>query len=342
VALAGSFSSFWELAHREFWYGQEINRRRMPIAEWLREHTPPGALVALNPAGVIPYFSKLRTLDQLGLTDAHIAREGKHFTNDFLYGHNRYDSEYVLSRRPDVLILGPATVESVHPALVRRVGPITFETIATTVASNFYLFPGDEETWKNPTFRRLYTPMIVSLDRQFFYFFNLDRKAVSLQEKIDSGTANAEERVEMDRILASKGEGLPEPGPPPQAGSPSPVVSDLREVMERMEAAVVRGDESAAEQVLLSGLQHAPEDPLLLFNLGVLYERSSRLDEAKAAYQRAVTARPEYVDAWINLGTVCARRNDLKGAREAWERALSLDPASPARENLRLLTSQEH
>jgi hypothetical protein len=341
--LGGSFTSFWGRPRKEFQSGVEINRRRRPIAEWLRRKVPPGALVALNPAGVIPYFSKLRTLDQLGLTDAHIARSGKRFTNPYFYGHNRYDSDYVLSRRPDVLFLGQATLTDVHPSLasLRRVGPTSFEEIAPVITREFHVFPGDAETWRNPVFRRLYTPMIVALGGRFFYFFSLDPEAARIQQRIDSGASTAEERAAMSRILASKQKAARRPGPPGAAGETTPGPRAERETLEKMESALARGDVAAAEKALLAALEQRPEDPLLLFNLGVLYERNARLEEALAAYRRAVAAQPEYVDAWINLGTIYARRGDFTRAREAWERALSLDPESAAaRDNLRLLSSQ--
>lgn len=63
-------------------------------------------LLATNAAGCWPYFSKLPSLDMLGLTDAHI---GKHDTPlrgvDYL-GHELGDGAYVLSREPDLVIWG--------------------------------------------------------------------------------------------------------------------------------------------------------------------------------------------------------------------------------------------
>lgn len=59
----------------------------------------PGALLAGTEAGVIPYHARMRFLDMLGLVDAHIAS---------LPGglHEKYDPGYVLSRRPDYIVLG--------------------------------------------------------------------------------------------------------------------------------------------------------------------------------------------------------------------------------------------
>lgn len=60
--------------------------------------------------------------------------------------------------------------------------------------------------------------------------------------------------------------------------------------------------------------------------LGLLYHFSyRRLDEARAAYERAVELRPEFPEAWNNLGVLLAEMGHLKQAREAFQKALA-DP----------------
>jgi hypothetical protein len=60
--------------------------------------TAPGALIAMDDAGLGPYLSQRRNLDMLGLNDRHIAR---------LPGRFRYkvDVPYVLGRSPDLIVL---------------------------------------------------------------------------------------------------------------------------------------------------------------------------------------------------------------------------------------------
>jgi len=73
---------------------------------------PPGDLVALNTAGSTPYYAgDLRFLDMLGLNDAHIARRavaGIEVPWQVVPGHLKGDGAYVLGRRPDYVIIGPA------------------------------------------------------------------------------------------------------------------------------------------------------------------------------------------------------------------------------------------
>lgn len=60
----------------------------------------PGRVVATAAAGKIPFYSGLKTIDMLGLTDAHIS----HLKPvEFIPGHSKFDADYVLSRRPDLI-----------------------------------------------------------------------------------------------------------------------------------------------------------------------------------------------------------------------------------------------
>jgi arabinofuranosyltransferase len=76
------------------------------IGAWLRDHAPRDATIAVIPAGAIPFVSKLRTIDMLGLNDATIAHRDLPQLGSGLPGHEKFDVDYVLSRRPDVILLG--------------------------------------------------------------------------------------------------------------------------------------------------------------------------------------------------------------------------------------------
>jgi arabinofuranosyltransferase len=61
----------------------------------------PGAVLAIDAAGKVPYFSRLQTIDMLGLNDLHIAHVANY---PFLQpGHNKRDALYVLGLRPDLI-----------------------------------------------------------------------------------------------------------------------------------------------------------------------------------------------------------------------------------------------
>ncbi|MFO1337329.1 MAG: tetratricopeptide repeat protein [Burkholderiaceae bacterium] len=77
-----------------------------------------------------------------------------------------------------------------------------------------------------------------------------------------------------------------------------------------------------------AALRQAPERADGWTLLGILHKRASRLDDAEAAYRRAVQLQPLYGDAWNNLGNLLRDRDDRTGALAAYREALRLNPAS--------------
>lgn len=61
-------------------------------------------LLAVDAAGAIAYFSGLRSLDMLGLNDAHIARHRGESFGQGIQGHELGDGAYVLSQEPDIIV----------------------------------------------------------------------------------------------------------------------------------------------------------------------------------------------------------------------------------------------
>lgn len=61
-------------------------------------------LLAVDPAGCLPYFSELPSLDLMGLNDRQIARRRPPGFGTGFIGHELGDGAYVLSRRPDLVL----------------------------------------------------------------------------------------------------------------------------------------------------------------------------------------------------------------------------------------------
>ena len=72
------------------------------VGVMLREQALPESSVAVIPAGMVPYFSRLESHDMLGKADAHIARL------DYVPGgepaHGKYDPAYSFGRSPDLFV----------------------------------------------------------------------------------------------------------------------------------------------------------------------------------------------------------------------------------------------
>ena len=131
IAVTHFDSDINERIHRD-----PVSKSGMVVGMWLAQHVPADAVLATNTAGTVPYYSGLRTIDMLGLCDAHIAHRKIDHLGRGLTGHEKHDGDYVLSRRPD-LILFAASIGALTPG-----------------------FPSDEELYVNPRFHELYEPQV--------------------------------------------------------------------------------------------------------------------------------------------------------------------------------------
>ena len=73
------------------------------VGRWFHDYAEPHATMASLVVGAIPYYSGLDCIDLLGLTDATVAREGPVYREGAV-GHQRYHTDYVLSRRPTYIV----------------------------------------------------------------------------------------------------------------------------------------------------------------------------------------------------------------------------------------------
>jgi hypothetical protein len=95
---------------------------REAMGRWLRDNLPDDTTIAVIPAGAIPYESGLTTIDMLGINDEHIAHRDLPL-GSFGAGHEKYDTEYVLDRQPDIIILADALDDAPRPR--ERYGELT-------------------------------------------------------------------------------------------------------------------------------------------------------------------------------------------------------------------------
>lgn len=73
------------------------------ISQWLTQNVPPDTLIATMSVGAVPYFTKLPTLDLVGLVDPHISHAPMQ-TGYGKIGHEKYDNDYVMRRKPGVFL----------------------------------------------------------------------------------------------------------------------------------------------------------------------------------------------------------------------------------------------
>jgi len=75
----------------------------------------PETLIAVASAGAIPYFSRLPTIDMYGLNDAHIAHGP--FPSGVGGRMMKWDTPYVLSREPDLIVINRGYFEAGDPRI---------------------------------------------------------------------------------------------------------------------------------------------------------------------------------------------------------------------------------
>lgn len=97
VPFAGDFSG-WVSGNAPL-LDSDIHRAR--IGMMINDYTHKDAVIAVHGAGNIGYFSKRTAVDILGKSDSYIANEAP--KAPFRPGHNKWDYEYVLRQRPDII-----------------------------------------------------------------------------------------------------------------------------------------------------------------------------------------------------------------------------------------------
>ncbi len=100
-------------AHRFGIEVDNINSLHLATGRWIAEHTPPGALIALDDIGGIAYISRRPVADMIGLVtpQAIAMRKERKSTADFLQATR---PAYVATVRPHVLGEASALFEPIH------------------------------------------------------------------------------------------------------------------------------------------------------------------------------------------------------------------------------------
>lgn len=102
-------------------FGRAITLSWVRAGRWLEAHAAPTDWLATPVAGALPYESRLRTIDMLGLTDRTIGRKSVQLGAG-PKDHEKYDSAYVLARDPEWIYLGAFAARSlaeVRPRVAR-------------------------------------------------------------------------------------------------------------------------------------------------------------------------------------------------------------------------------
>ena len=86
------------------------------------------------------------------------------------------------------------------------------------------------------------------------------------------------------------------------------------------------GNLQAAELIYKKIAEDCPTNPLLYTNLGDVFRESGQLDEAIAAYQKALLLNPHLEGTYVNLGITYKRKGLLDEAMVCYHHALRINP----------------
>jgi TolA-binding protein len=98
--------------------------------------------------------------------------------------------------------------------------------------------------------------------------------------------------------------------------------------------------EMTAEAMKRGGATAGGANPEVLFNQGVTLWNAGKIPEAKAQFEAAVKAKPDYADAQYWLGMASLNGGDMKEAATAFEKYLQMAPTGQYAEQVKKILSQ--
>ena len=121
---------------------QGFEERWARIGRVLADTCPPGTRVATSPIGAIGWYSRLEVVDLLGLTNETTLDEAPDLHLVGTKGHHRFDPDWVMALRPELVVLGNGTLDA---------------------AGRVPINPWERALYQHPDFRRDYRAIILPI-----------------------------------------------------------------------------------------------------------------------------------------------------------------------------------
>lgn len=119
----------------------------------------------------------------------------------------------------------------------------------------------------------------------------------------------------------------PEPASP-GASMPKQISPEAARHFSAAKIAEAREDWQAAESEYQEALKHAPDWPEAIVNLGIVFNRQGKPDEAIVAFTRASEINPQLLGAQLNLAITYFRAQRFREAERPLRRTLAIDPTN--------------
>ena len=112
------------------------------------------------------------------------------------------------------------------------------------------------------------------------------------------------------------------------ASMPKQIPSEAARHFSAAKTAEAREDWRAAESEYQEALKLAPAWPEAIVNLGIVYNRQGKADEAIIAFTRAAEMNPQLLGAQLNLAITYFRAKRFREAETPLRRTLAIDPTN--------------
>ncbi len=297
-------AAIWpDVDHRKD-YETKLRSSVLPMTmfgNWLRTHYPPNTVIAVCGLGRIPYYSRFVTIDMLGLADSHIAHRQVEFQRG-RSGHQKFDSEYVLSREPTLVVPVFGTDD---PAFAPHGGLNTEMIYQSLVDKKWWLAPTD--LVRRRAFRIDYAPRSAEImPGLYFLYFERDATLRNLIARASSDEANAWTHLQLARRYRHQG------------------LSD--EALTSIQRAV------SADPALLEAQ----------FTMASLHREAQDYPKAQDLYSELHQRFPNRAEAGYGLALTLYQMGEREDATLLWRTLLHKAPDAPeARQARRLLRNQE-
>lgn len=275
---------------------------RILIANWIKENYPAQTVLAVNAAGLIPYITKMPTIDMLGLNDASIARQpvGQNlFGGASFIGHLKHDGDYVCRKKPDLVLTAGARLNK-----GRSAAEASYQAALNS-------FEGDREFLNSKDCKNAYQARVEELVAGNF---------LVIYEKIP-------EQKDRSEALLSKDQNQSE--------------ASAKAWFDRGLEYMASADLGMAIHAFKESLKLNPNSPSARINLAYSYLDFQKTREALEQFKLLSNEYPNNYEILYGLALATEKNGEIQSARLLWEEYIRNAPDSvwkeEARHNLRLL-----
>jgi|GEM_PF-1673692 len=148
--------------------------------------------IALQDAGIMPYYLGIGAVDMLGLNDDAIAHLRVPREERGIFGHEKYDPEYILRRRPAFIFfaLHQWRTDQVSLPGFSVPGVVPYARLFALIKLRFATLPSQTSLWETPRFKLGYTPFLTRYGDRMIILYRRDDAFFALGERGPVGDAS--------------------------------------------------------------------------------------------------------------------------------------------------------